>query len=252
MLTTKDNTRLLATAGKGNESAQAMQSKKIEDQQKSEKTKLIKAQIKCEQFEIKSQESDLTSTEKKEMDNNQKVRDQMLDKYSAYKEMNSEEMIKTYEDEFKESFTGNISAIEYDKEPGKKSLEELYEEKFPGRKDNDNKAKNKLPLMIQLLFGGNESNEDAMQNQKSLYFESSEELTQFLQDAAAEGIKMRIMDENGKVMAYSNGDGKLYHADNGLKFETGDSLRSSDMFLDEFIAQQTEQAQQNALPTMKP
>ena len=129
MLTTKDNTRLLATAGKGNESAQAMQSKKIEDQQKSEKTKLIKAQIKCEQFEIKSQESDLTSTEKKEMDNNQKVRDQMLDKYSAYKEMNSEEMIKTYEDEFKESFTGNISAIEYDKEPGKKSLEELYEEK---------------------------------------------------------------------------------------------------------------------------
>ena len=80
----------------------------------------------------------------------------------------------------------------------------------------------------------------------------SEELTQFLQDAAAEGIKMRIMDENGKVMAYSNGDGKLYHADNGLKFETGDSLRSSDMFLDEFIAQQTEQAQQNALPTMKP
>ena len=63
-------------------------------------------------------------------------------------------------------------------------------------KDYDNKK-------LALPNGDNE-------NPIRLSFNSPEDATEFMKLAAEKGIKFRLKDEHGNVLAHSNGDGKLY------------------------------------------
>ena len=57
------------------------------------------------------------------------------------------------------------------------------------------------------------------ENPIHLSFNSPEEATKFMKLAAEQGLKFRVEDEQGNVLAHSNGDGELYQgaAVNGKK-----------------------------------
>ncbi|MBL7479553.1 hypothetical protein [Legionella bononiensis] len=61
-----------------------------------------------------------------------------------------------------------------------------------------------------------------------LLFPSPEDLATFIQDQASQGRGFTLTDGQGRVMAYSNGDGKLYKADNTV-YGPGEKLVASDI-----------------------
>ena len=68
----------------------------------------------------------------------------------------------------------------------------------------------------------------------SVSFSSAAEMTNFLMDAAGKNAKFILVDAKTKtVMGYSNGDGKLYHAD-GNECNKGDELKPSSIASDKF------------------
>lgn len=66
-----------------------------------------------------------------------------------------------------------------------------------------------------------------------LTFPSQEVAANFFQDQAVKNRGFIVVDSQNKVIAYSNGDGKLYHSD-GNEFKKGDKLTPSEIDLDQF------------------
>ena len=66
-----------------------------------------------------------------------------------------------------------------------------------------------------------------------LAFSSVSELTSFCQEAAGNNLKFIVLDEQNKVLAYSNGDGKLRKGDHS-EYAQGEELKASDVPFDKF------------------
>ncbi len=71
-------------------------------------------------------------------------------------------------------------------------------------------------------------------NKVTLTFASKEALSDFAQEQAEKNRPFVVVDaKTQQVMAYSNGDGKLYHG-NGKEFNKGDELRPCGGHIDDF------------------
>ncbi|MCR9191175.1 MAG: hypothetical protein NXI01_00750 [Gammaproteobacteria bacterium] len=67
----------------------------------------------------------------------------------------------------------------------------------------------------------------------SFSFPKKGDAESFCLDVASQGHQFLIANAEGKVMGYSNGDGKFYHAD-GSEFQAGDELQPSTTSIEDF------------------
>lgn len=86
-------------------------------------------------------------------------------------------------------------------------------------------------------FGGKPGYKEPVVDEKGriiLSFPQIGDAEQFFLDQAQKGVNIVIVDlKTNQVMAYSCGDGKLYHGD-GKEFQQGDSLKPSGISFDNF------------------
>lgn len=67
----------------------------------------------------------------------------------------------------------------------------------------------------------------------SISFPKKGDAERFFIDQAQKGMHMIILEEKNKVIAYSNGDSNLYHAD-GVSFQANDSFKPSNTDVKDF------------------
>ena len=96
---------------------------------------------------------------------------------------------------------------------------------------------NDIVLAYNNMFGGKAGYVAPIVNTDgsiSLSFPEKGDAEDFCVDQAEKGRRFIMIDaETKKVMAYSNGDGTLYHAEGGV-FQKGDSLKPSSILRDDF------------------
>lgn len=80
-----------------------------------------------------------------------------------------------------------------------------------------------------------------------LAFPSEKAMTDFFEDQSSKNRAFMVVDaQTNKVMAYSNGDGKLYHG-NGTEFKSGDKLTPSGVDLAQFQMPEPEVEQRSSM-----
>ena len=129
--------------------------------------------------------------------------------YKGYAELTSEQMQEQLE---KESHTTGVGV---DINDDNKSLLDAYKDKYKNADWYQEPQKND-------------------RGQMELNFPTEEDAAQFFSEQAEKGKKFKIVDlESNKVMAYSNGDGTLYHS-NGNEVQKGDLLQPGERDSNDF------------------
>lgn len=195
---------------------------------------MIEAQLNTEHHQREADKNNLTS--QSQLPDLEKNFDNLAEKHPEYANKNSIDMIQQYEQEFNESFQIG-SQMQCD---NPNVVNDLYNEKYKKTtEEDDTKEKSVASWVMNLLMKGSNDEED-----KELHFESEEQFKEFLAELAEKEVSFEITDANGKMECYSNGDGKLKHADNNAVVEPHETLRSSPMSRDDFLEQEAYKAEQ--------
>ncbi len=128
----------------------------------------------------------------------------------------------------------------------RKALQESEEEKYKqspntglelGVSPKEEEDTNSIIQAYKTAFGGKPGYKEPIVDEKGrivLSFPQKGDAEAFFQDQAKKGQEFVIVDiKTNKVIAYSCGDGTLYHGD-GKEFKQGDSLKPSDVSFDNF------------------
>ena len=194
---------------------------------------MIESKLNIEHHQREAEKNNLTS--QSQLPQLQESFDKLAEKHPEYANMNSQEMMQQYEQEFNEPFQIG-SQMHCD---DVNTVRDLYNSKY---KKNDKEEKSLATFIMNLLLKDKDDDE-------VLVFASEEEFKKFLGELAEQGVRLQVTDANGKMQCYSNGDGQLRHADNNAQIEPHEPLRSSVLSRDDFLKQEAYKAEQSEAAT---